>query len=168
LTASSAQLDGSRTSFIKPTASAHIVGLTATVTATTAAATALTQPWTAKYSRSSDLSWASARPEKRTVGGPLLRWRLAPSPGSARYLQPLSARHGCPTLGAKRERPAVRTYGQMRSAEPRTMRWTAPIPAIKSLIRTFARSGTKRPQVQIRPPRPLKPQVMEFSVTCLP
>ena len=40
-----------------------------------AAVSALAQPWTASYSRTFDLSWASATPEKRTVGG-------STSPGS--------------------------------------------------------------------------------------
>ena len=45
-----------------------LVSPTATVTATTAAANSLRQPSTANYSRTFDLTWASATPEKRTVG----------------------------------------------------------------------------------------------------
>jgi len=47
----------------------HWVSPTATVTATTAVVSALTQPSTANYSRTFDLTWASATPEKRKVGG---------------------------------------------------------------------------------------------------
>jgi hypothetical protein len=39
------------------------VSLTATVMATTAAVSALIQPYTAKYSRASGLTWASATPK---------------------------------------------------------------------------------------------------------
>ena len=48
------------------------MSLTATMTATTAVVSALTQPGTATYSRKSCLSWASATPEKRKVGGSTL------------------------------------------------------------------------------------------------
>jgi hypothetical protein len=49
------------------TSSATIV--TATLTATTAAANALRPPSTSSYSRTSYLSWASVTPEKRKVNG---------------------------------------------------------------------------------------------------
>jgi hypothetical protein len=61
-----------------------------------------------------------------------------------------SAPRWCPILGAKRERPAARMWGQMRSDAVSLTAHSALTSAYinnQSVVRTFARFGTKRPLV---------------------
>ena len=86
-------------------AGGRLVSPTATVTATTAAVSALTQPQTAGYSRTSSLGWASATPEKRTVAQPRRNNRpsgrpLRTHPPKVRDTQPVAVPPLCKTVGS--------------------------------------------------------------------